>query len=72
VKDTRWAEARLRHVPHGSELRFVVGGVGRADELMQSTAYARGAQHELADMSRGTLQNFQGHGWTLVTEPTLD
>ena len=29
IKDTRWAEARIRDVPHGRELRFIFGGAGR-------------------------------------------
>lgn len=65
TKDERWAEARVRVVPHGTELRMVVGGDGREETLMQSTVYRRGQSDELGVMSQGTLQNFLGHGWTL-------
>lgn len=66
AKDSRWAEARVRHVPHGSELRFVVGGQGRDETLMQSVVYPAGDDPALAVMSAGTLQNFVGHGWAAV------
>lgn len=36
-KDTRWADSRIRDVPHGLGLRFVVGGAGRGDALMHIT-----------------------------------
>lgn len=65
-KDSRWAEARVRSVPHGEELRFVVGGLGRDESLMQSTVYAPGDGASLGEISAGTLQNFIGHGWALV------
>lgn len=65
-KDTRWAEGRVRHVPHGSELRFVVGGQGRDETLMLSVVYRAGDDPALAVMSAGTLQNFVGHGWAAV------
>jgi hypothetical protein len=63
--DTRWTEARIRDVPHGHELRFVIDGEGRSTELMQSVVYRSGESDELATMSTGTLQNFIGHGWSL-------
>jgi hypothetical protein len=66
-KDTRWAEARVRDVPHGAELRFMVGGQGRDDVLMQSTVYRGSDDPALHTMSEGTRQNFVGHGWTLVS-----
>jgi hypothetical protein len=68
-KDTRWAEARIRQVPHGHELRFVVGGAGRDETLMQSTVYRDGQSDELGGMTRGTLDNFLGHGWIVAQEP---
>jgi hypothetical protein len=42
VKDTRWAEARIRQVPYGRELRFVVGGADCEEVLIQSTVYTAG------------------------------
>lgn len=65
-KDTRWAEARVRQVPHGRELRIVVGGAGRQPELMQSGVYREGESNDLGVMSRGTLANFVGHGWRVA------
>jgi hypothetical protein len=72
VKDSRWAEGRVREVPHGRELRFVVGGTGRIETLMQSAVYCPSESAELAEMSAGTLQNFVAHGWTLdeTTRPS--
>jgi hypothetical protein len=54
TRDTRWAEARIREVPHGRELRFIVGGAGREDTLMHSNVL-RDAQ-ALADYSTGIRQ----------------
>jgi hypothetical protein len=69
-KDTRWAEARVRQVPHGHELRIVAGGAVREPELMQSTVYApSGGSAELAQMSTGTLNKFLGHGWHVAPGP---
>ncbi len=65
-KDTRWAEARIREVPHGRELRFVIGGVGREEVLMHSNVF-RDAQ-ALADYSTGMRQTFTAKGWELVPE----
>ena len=53
---------------HGHELRIVVGGKGRDDVLMQSTLYRDGQGDALAMMSRGTLQNFVGHGWDVAPD----
>lgn len=70
-KDSRWAEARVRVVPHGHELRIVVGGAGRQPELMQSTVHVpRTGSEELAQMSTGTLNNFLGHGWRVAAGTT--
>lgn len=57
-------------MPHGQELRLVVGGAGRNDVLTQSTCYKPHEHDELATMSTGTLQNFQGHGWLVEVDPT--
>ena len=65
-KDRRWAEARIRDLPDGHELRFVIGGEGREELLMESVVYRAGESDDLATLSRGTQQNFLGHGWVLV------
>ncbi len=63
-KDSRWAEARIRQVPHGRELRFIVGGAGREDTLMHSNVF-RDAER-LADDATGMRQTFEAKGWALV------
>jgi hypothetical protein len=61
-KDTRHAEAVVRTVPHGHELRIVVG-----TELMWSCVYRSGAgSAELGTASTGVLQDFQRLGWRIV------
>jgi hypothetical protein len=61
-KDRRHAEARVRTVPHGHELRIVVG-----DELMWSCVYRSGKESaERGTASTGVLQDFQRLGWTVV------
>jgi hypothetical protein len=59
--DGRWAEARVRTVPHGHELRIVVGA-----ELMWSCVYRAGESAELGVASQGVLQDFRRHGWTVT------
>ena len=51
-------------MPHGRELRFIIGGVGREDQLMHSNVF-RDAQ-ALADCSTGTRQTFTAKGWAVV------
>jgi len=65
VKDTRYAEARLRPGPLGVELRFVVGGEGRAEVLYWSCVYRPDESAELAQTSVGVRQDFVQLGWTL-------
>jgi hypothetical protein len=61
TKDTRHAEARVRAVPHGHELRILVGA-----ELMWSCVYRSGESAELFTASTGVLQDFQRLGWSVV------
>ncbi len=66
IKDTRWAEARIRQVPHGYEVRFVVGGDGREETLMHSNVFREG--HALAAYATGIRQTFEVKGWVLMPE----
>ena len=66
VKDTRWTEARIRQVPHGRELRFVVGGAGREDTLMHSNVFREA--EALAAYATGIRQTFEAKGWAQVPE----
>jgi hypothetical protein len=62
MKDSRWAEGRVRDVPHGRELRIMVG-----TELVWSCVYRGGAESaELGTASTGVLQDFQRLGWRVV------
>jgi hypothetical protein len=62
TKDTRHAEAHVPTVPHGHELRIVVG-----DELIWSRVYRSGAESvELDTASTGVLQDFQRLGWRIA------
>ena len=58
-KTSRWAEARIRDLPHGCELRFVVGGEGRDEVLMQSTVYRAGDKAALSTMSTRDAPEFR-------------
>ena len=60
VKDTRAAEARIRLMGHGCELVITVGA-----ELLMTTLYRDGEAAELAVMSTGIRQTFEGKGWQL-------
>ena len=60
-EDTRIARAVVRILPHGRELRFTVGDVLMLSKLYRTEEDVR----ELGVMSTGTLQNFEGRGWTL-------
>ena len=53
-------------MPHGRELRFVIGGVGREEVLMHSNVF-RDAQ-ALGDYSTGMRQTFTAKGLALVPE----
>jgi hypothetical protein len=66
VKDTRWAEGRVRTLPHGREVRFVTGGKGR-DEVLGYSLLCRDEQELVAHLN-GTRQNFERVGWTLVAD----
>ena len=71
VKDTRYAEARLRPGLLGIELRFVVGGEGRAEVLYWSCVYRSDESAELAQVSISVRQDFERLGWRLqAVEPT--
>jgi hypothetical protein len=65
VKDTRYAEARLRPGLLGIELRFVVGGDGRAEVLYWSCVYRPDESSELAQASVGVREDFERLGWSL-------
>jgi len=65
VKDTRYAEARLRPGLLGIELRFVVGGDGRAEVLYWSCVYRPDESAELAQASVGVREDFERLGWRL-------
>ena len=65
VKDTRYAEARLRPGLQGIELRFVVGGEGRAEVLYWSCVYQSDESAELAQASLGVRHDFERLGWRL-------
>jgi hypothetical protein len=65
VKDTRYAEARLRPGLLGIELRFVVGGEGRAEVLYWSSVYRSDESAELAQASVSVRQDFERLGWRL-------
>lgn len=65
VKDTRYAEARLRPGLLGIELRLVVGGEGRAEVLYWSCVYRPDESEELAQASSAVRQDFMQLGWTL-------
>ena len=65
VKDTRYAEARLRPGLLGIELRFVVGGEGRAEVLYWSCVYRSDESAELAQASVSVRQDFERLGWRL-------
>jgi hypothetical protein len=66
TKDSRYAEARVRDVPHGWELRSVVGGAGRDEQLMHSCIYRQGESAELGIASQGVLQDSLRLGWMLT------
>jgi hypothetical protein len=68
VKDTRYAEARLRPGLLGIELRFVVGGDGRAEVLYWSCVYRPDESAELAQASKGVREDFERLGWSLPAE----
>ena len=63
VKDTRYAEARLRPGLLGVELRLVVGGEGRAEVLYWSCVYRPDESEELAQASASVRQDFLQLGW---------
>jgi len=61
VKGERRAEARVRVVPHGHELRILADG-----ELITSCVYRAAESPELGTASTGWLQAFQAKGWRIV------
>lgn len=61
VKDTRAATASIRDLPHGRELRVLVG-----DDLLTAIVYRPGEANELAEMATGLRQSFEAKGWTLL------
>lgn len=60
AKDDRTAEARLRSMAHGSELRITVGS-----EVLMTRLYRHGELEEMAGMSEGIRQTFVWKGWEL-------
>ena len=60
VKDSRAAEARVRTMVHGSELRITVG-----DQILLTTLYRQGEAGQMAEMSTGIRQTFEHKGWQL-------
>lgn len=68
TKDARAAEARVRAMAHGLELRFVVMRPGGLDTLMWSRLYRAGEGDDLRAASDGTLRDFERVGWVLEAE----
>ena len=72
VKDTRYAEARLRPGLLGVELRLVVGGEGRAEVLYWSCVYRPDESEALAQASASVREDFIRLGWTLPAADRAD
>ena len=69
-KDTRFAEARIRDLPAGRELRLVLCGDGQDEQLLWSSVYDLTEASALGDASTGVLQEFQQRGWQLHALPS--
>jgi hypothetical protein len=73
TKDTRTAEARVRVMAHGRELRVTVADpakhAGEA-QLFFSRLFRDGEGEALGIESTSTLENFVSHGWTLDPDTT--
>lgn len=65
TRDVRAAEARVRTMPHGAELRIVVLRPGEDAELCWSCLYGAADSEEFRVASAGALADFQRFGWSL-------
>ena len=60
-KDSRIAEARVRELSFGCELRFI------ADGILRSTEVFRGERGELSDRATAKRRDFERLGWQVVS-----
>ena len=60
-KDSRIAEARVRQLSFGCELRFI------ADGLLRSSEVFRGEGGELSDRALARRHDFERLGWQVVS-----
>ena len=59
-KGERIAEASVRELPHGDELRFI------ADNVLRWSQVFRGDRRELTARANDKRQDFERLGWTAV------